>query len=412
MKILTFLGTLILSAGWVFGNPSLSREDLEPILKTNPLLAKAMTGALVLDEDGSAIQLEADFGNLAGRLIGPYRFGGTILNGGERVIVTLYTSVECLDASGQKVEFEAIKPETVGLTLNERFLRYEVSEEPPKAVEQEDQMEQPEKPSGIQWENIDLVMGEGESASARRGILEGSLRELEVNYEEGEFMGWTFQIVYDENRLPSKVIAISSTSRTDSANEPVDEIKTRLLEFKNAQLVKISASEQTNADGIPVNFESMRVTSMAAKRVYLTASQMRTEDPRFLARLIQDAIDAQTRLTEPMITAQDPRWKPVDLGGRIIEVDSAVTTSAAAMYFLRQLGLLPNRQEQKQPAYLWTDLVSLQEGITHVLITAKGYQDDEMEGERFLVSIVQADGGWRLQAIGRQIKKWQGIDWE
>lgn len=409
MKIFSLLGMLALFPGSVLGEGSVSREDLEPILKTNPLLTKAMTGALVLDEVGTGVRLGNMVGNLGGMRTGPYEFGATVLNGGEKVVVTVHTAVKFLDSTGKQVFLDSIKPESTGLSVDETFLRYEVSDGQAGLPAE---VPAPGGTSALKWEAFNLVMGQGESGKARRGTINGVLRELEINYDEGEHVGWTFQVVYDENKLPAKVISSSSSYRTNSANQPVDEIKTRVLEYKNGTLVKIRASDQTNADGIPVNFESLRVTSMAAKRVYLTASQMRTEDRRVLAGLVQNAIDAQTRLTEPMVTAEDPRWKPVDLKGKVMEVDSAYTTSAAAMYFARQLKLLPAVGAKEQPAYLWTDLVSLKAGVTTVLITAKGYKDDQIEGERFLVSIVQVDGGWRLQGVGRQVKKWSGVDWE
>lgn len=407
MKIHSFLGTLALFPMMVLANGSVSREDIEPVLKSNPALEKALTGAFVLDEVGSGVRLGRMVGNLGGARTGPYEFGATVLNGGGKVSVTLHTAVRFIDASGKTVFLENIKPESQGLSISEKFVRYEVAtnqEAAPAPVAGTD--------GGLQWEEFDLIFGPGESGNARRGMLNGVLRELEVNYDEGEHIGWTFQVVYDENKLPSKVISSSSSYRRNSANENVDEIKTRVLEYKDGSLVKISASDKTNADGIPVDFESLRITSMAAKRVYLTAAQMRTDDRRVLANLVQDAIDAQTRLTEPMVTASDSRWKPVDLKGKVMEVDFAFTTSAAALYFVRELKLLPSAQAAEQPAYLWTDLLSLKDGVTTVLITARGYKDDMIEGERFLVSIVQVEGGWRLQGVGRQTKKWQGVDWE
>lgn len=385
-----------------FAAGSVLRDEMAPILATNPALARSLGGALNLAATGSAMRLGNHVGNLGGSRIGPYEFQASLKipnSAGEKVTVTLHTEVKFRDATGQIVPIDLILPASQGLTITESLLRYEVAATPIPV-------------SFLKWEEFSLPLAEGESGNYRRGTKNGELRELEVNYDEGDHGGWTFKVILDQAKLPAQVIATSSSWKFAAPQKPQDSIMTRVLDYQDGQLVKVSESGTIDALGQPTAFQDLRVTSVAAKRVYLVAVQMANADRRGLAGLVQDAIDAQERLTEPLVTADDSRWKPFDLRGQAMQVDSRFTTTAAALYFVRQLNLLPPADSAEQPAHLWADLLSLKEGVTTVLVTATGYQDDEIEGERFLVTIRQAADGWLLTGISRQLKKWRGDDWE
>jgi len=409
MKFLSLLSSCALFPMIAFGEGSVDRDEVERVLRTNPALAKALQSSLVLANGGSATRLGQHMGDLGGARIGPYEFEATLKDAAPQsasVLVTLHTDVKFLDASGRVVLFDSIKPETVGLKISEKFLRYEVASAPevaPVIAPGDD---------GLIWEEFALAFGEGESGICRRGTLNGVVKELEINYDEGDLMGWTFSLVFDEKNLPAKVIASSSTFREVAPGKTEDRIKTRILEYRGGQLVKVSASEGTDAQGIPVGFEDLMVTSVASNRVYRTAAQMRVAEKAQLVELVYDAVDAQNRLTEPLVSAGDSRWKPIPIPAQPMTVEASYTTTAAALYYLRNLRLLAAADADEQPAHLWADLLSLKDGVTSVLVTASGYQDDEIEGERFLVQVTQVEGGWELTSISKQVKKWRGEDWE
>jgi len=392
-----------------FGEGSVDRVELEGILLTNPALTKALQSSLVLANGGSATRLGQQMGDLGGARIGPYEFEATLKDPAAqsaKVLVTLHTEVKFLDASGRVVLFDDIKPEAVGLKISEKFLRYEVASVPEVAPVI------PPGDDGLVWEEFALPFGAGESGTCRRGSLGGAVKEMEINYDEGDLIGWTFSLIFDEKNLPAKVIASSSTFREVAPGKTEDQIKTRILEYRGGQLVKVSASEGTDAQGIPANFENLMVTSVASNRVYRTVVQMRIAEKQQLVELVQDAVDAQNRLTEPLVSVGDARWKPIPIPVKPMPVDASYTTSAAALYYLRDLRLLAAVDSVEQPAHLWNDLLSLKDGVTSVLVTASGYQDDEIEGERFLVQVTQVAGGWELASVSKQVKKWRVEDWE
>ena len=407
-KFSSFLSTLALFPMLALGEGSVARADLDTVLMTNPVLAQALGESLLLSDVGTATRLGNHVGNLGGARIGPYEFEATLKKPGSesaKVLVTLYTDVKFRDPSGQVILFDNIRPETLGLTISEKLLRYEVAAEPPFTPP-------PVAADGLTWQEFKLPLGAGESGNYRRGMLDGELKELEVNYDEGDNIGWTFKIGFGANKLPNLVIASSSTSREVAPGQYVDQIKTRVLDYENGSLVKARSSDATDELGLPVNFEDLNVTTVAANRVYRVALQMKVSEGEVLAALVQDAIDAQNRLNEPLVSSDDPRWKPVDFQGRLLQVNSQFTTTAAALYFVRQLNLLPAATSPEQPTHLWTDALSLRDGVTMVLVTASGYEDDEIEGERFLVAITQIEDGWALRGVSKQVKKWRGEDWE
>lgn len=409
MKFSSLLYFFALFPMLAFGEGSVGRDDLARVLQTNPALAKALQSSLVLADVGTAARLGRQVGDLGGTRIGPYKFEATLNDPAVQsagVLVTLHTDVKFLDSGGRIVLFDEIKPETTGLTILEKFLRYEVTAELPAAP-----APQP-GPDGLVWQESDLPFGEGGSGTCRRGTLDGVVKELEINYDEGDLIGWTFSLMFDEQNLPAKVIASSSTFREVAPGKTEDQIKTRILEYQGGKLVKVSSSEGTDAQGIPVGFENLLVTSVASRRVYRTAAQMRVAEKQQLVDLVEDAVDAQNRLTEPLVSVGDSRWKPIAIPAQPMLVDASYTTTAAALFYLRSLKLLVPADSTGQPAHLWTDLLSLKDGVTSVLVTASGYQDDEIKGERFLVQVTQVEGGWQLASLSKQVKKWRGEDWE
>ncbi|YCM46304.1 hypothetical protein V2O64_09775 [Verrucomicrobiaceae bacterium 227] len=408
MKFSSLLSSLALFPMIAFGEGSVDRADLAPVLQSNPVLAGTLESSLVLADTGSATRLGRQVGDLGGARIGPYEFAATLKDPtvqSASVLVTLHTDVKFLDASGRVVLFDNITPETAGLRISEKFLRYEVAYEPKVAPIPADE-------DGLVWEDLPLSFGKGESGTGRRGFFNGAVKEVEINYDEDDLVGWTFSVVFDEKNLPAKVIASSSTFREVAPGKTEDQIKTRILEYRGGKLVKVSSSEVTDARGVPVNFEDLLVTTVASNRVYRTAAQMRLADPQQLVELVQDAVDAQNRLTEPLVSVTDSRWKPIAIPVKPVPADASYTTTAAALYFLRDVKLLAAASAAEQPADLWTDLLSLKDGVTSVLVTARGYQDDEIEGERFLVQVTQVAGGWELASVSKQVKKWRGEDWE
>lgn len=408
MKFSPLLSSLALFPMIAFGEGSAGRADLAPVFQSNPVLASALESSLVLADVGSATRLGRQVGDLGGARIGPYEFAATLKDAtvqSASVLVTLHTDVKFLDASGRVVLFDNITPETAGLQISEKLLRYEVAYAPKVAPI-------PVGEDGLVWENLQLSFEKGESGTGRRGSLDGVVKEVEINYDEDDLVGWTFSVVFDERNLPAKVIASSSTFREVAPGKTEDQIKTRILEYRGGKLVKVSSSDVTDAEGVPVNFEDFLVTTVASNRVYRTAAQMRLADPQQLVELVQDAVDAQNRLTEPLVSVTDSRWKPIAIPVKPVPADASYTTTAAALYFLRDVKLLAAASAAEQPADLWTDLLSLKDGVTSVLVTARGYQDDEIEGERFLVQVTQVAGGWELASVSKQVKKWRGEDWE
>ncbi|MEJ6578660.1 MAG: hypothetical protein QNL33_15015 [Akkermansiaceae bacterium] len=411
MKFSSLLGFCALFPMIAFGDGSVDLVDLGQVFQTNPLLAKSLNASLTLEPVGDATRLGPQVGDLGGARIGPYEFEATLRDQvvqSASVLVTLHTDVKFLDAGGRVLLFDDIKPETVGLKISETLLRYEVAAAPLVAPVTAPQP----AADGLVWSEFQLPFDEGESGTCRRGTLDGSLKELEINYDEDEISGWTFSIGFDEKGLPERVIASSSTFRQVAPGKTEDQIKTRILEYQGGKLVKVSSSEVTDAQGLPTNFEDLMVTSVSSNRVYRTAAQMQVAEKEQLVDLVQDAVDAQNRLTEPLVRADDSRWKPIAILAQPMLVDASYTTTAAALFYLRNLRLLAAADSAEQPAHLWTDLLSLKDGVTSVLVTASGYQDDEIECERFLVQVTQLEGGWQLASVSKQVKKWRGEDWE
>ena len=411
MKFPSFLCSFALIPMLAFGGGSVARDDLDQVLLTNPALAKALQSSLVLADVGSATRLGRQVGDLGGARIGPYEFEATLKDAAAQsatVLVTLHTDVKFLDAGGRILLFDDIRPDTTGLKILEKLLRYEVAAEPVAAPAPTPQP----GADGLVWEEFALPFGGGGSGTCRRGTLNGAVKELEINYDEGDLIGWTFSLMFDEQNLPVKVIASSSTFREVAPGKTEDQIKTRILEYRGGTLVKVSSSEGTNAQGLPVDFEDLMVTSVASSRVYRTAAQMRVAEKQQIVDLVEDAVDAQNRLTEPLVSVGDSRWKPIAIPAQPMLVDASYTTTAAALFYLRSLKLLVPADSTEQPGHLWTDLLSLKDGVTSVLVTASGYQDDEIEGERFLVQVTQVEGGWQLASVSKQVKKWRGEDWE
>lgn len=114
--VLALLTTISAIPAWAGG--SFSAEELWPILEQQPAVAQWIAQGLDLDESGFAMRIGQDVNpNLGGLRVGPYMILAKPkgAEGPFTLELTVETQMECLDDSGNIVEFEK------ATTINETF---------------------------------------------------------------------------------------------------------------------------------------------------------------------------------------------------------------------------------------------------------------------------------------------------
>ncbi|MDB4537229.1 hypothetical protein N9230_01280 [Akkermansiaceae bacterium] len=113
---------------------SVHRDDVQDLLKTNPVLASLIQKNFELGEIGDAVRLGKHMGGFGGARIGPYEFPAVVKPGGSKVVLVLNTEVVVKDAKGKVFELNQVTPQSTGLSLSETLLSYETKAEPQAAA--------------------------------------------------------------------------------------------------------------------------------------------------------------------------------------------------------------------------------------------------------------------------------------
>ena len=237
-RSLLSLAFLLLSSLMAKAGGSIHRDDIQELLKTNPVLANLINKGLALEEVGGAIRLGRHMGDLGGARIGPYEFPAKTKPEGTKVAVILHTEVTVTDAKGKILDLGNLTPEMSGLKISEKLLSYEVKAE--AAAKSIGDYFRELGDDSLQWINAEFESDDEPGfGEVRRGFLQGELRRVILDVNMGDHYTVSVDVFSGEPRKPVFVLVTETSWRFVAPEKTEETVKERRLYFENKKLTKV-----------------------------------------------------------------------------------------------------------------------------------------------------------------------------